>query len=90
MEWMPIETAPKDKEIILGCLPDEDGIGEHVSQGYWIAAEEDQVDQPGHDAGFVDCNFCYWQPSRSFGAERSRYSGRQPTHWMPLPPPPKA
>ncbi len=81
--WRPIETAPKDKDILL-ALNHEDGWS-YVAQGRWVDGEEDQVDQPGHDAGFVDCDYQCFFPGRSFGSDTSRYEGKQPTHWMPLP-----
>lgn len=82
-QWEDISTAPKDEDILLEINHHEGW--EYVSQGRWIDREEDQIDQPGHDAGFVDCEFQCFFPGRSFGAEKSRYDGLQPTHWMKLP-----
>lgn len=89
-DWQPIETAPKDgSSILLAGKADVDGSQfSSVSQGWWVDREEGQVDQPSHDAGFVDCNYSLWHPGRSFGAESSQYPSSQPTHWMPLPKPP--
>lgn len=88
--WMPIESAPKTEDILLAVTRDEDGdVWSHVTQGRWIDGEDDQVDQPGHDAGFVDCDYQCFFPGRSFGNEKSQYAGTQPTHWQPLPAAPK-
>lgn len=80
--WQPIETAPKDKLILLAG----DGV---VMPGEWQEGSQDGPDYMGCDDGFVDCRYDHFTPSRSFGAEKYRDAGRQPTHWMPLPPPPK-
>lgn len=57
MEWKPIESAPKDREIILA--------GQWALSGNWDV----KVGQ--------------------YLATRWPFVGeRQPSHWMPLPPPP--
>jgi hypothetical protein len=90
MKWQPIETAPRDGTRIILGLPDLDGDGGGISvAGYWLEELEDGVDYMGHDGGFTDVDYQVFQPGRSFGAESYRYAGRQPTHWMPLPEPPK-
>lgn len=92
--WMPIETAPKYTEhgvsqhLLLGYAPDEIHEDGFVSQGYWMEAEEDAPDNMGHDGGWVDVHFDFFRCGRSFGAEAYRSAGTQPTHYMPLPPPP--
>jgi hypothetical protein len=82
--WLPIETAPKDEDTHI-LLADAEFVGE----GFWQPASEDGVDEMGSDAGFVDMHYSYFSPSRSFGAEKYRSVGTQPTHWMPLPAAPK-
>ena len=90
-EWQPIETAPRDgTQIILGRQGDDEYDCSFVGEGYWIEADEDGPDNMGHDAGFVDMHFDFFRCARSFGNPKYRIKGIQPTHWQPLPPPPKA
>ena len=77
--WLPIESAPKDGAHILLSN------GTEVSQGWWeheepyIREQRDSegvyIDQQEHDGydGWIDCG----------GGMLP-----EPTHWMPLPPPP--
>lgn len=89
--WLPIESAPRDGTRIILGRPDEDGDGGGTSVcGYWIDELEDGVDYMGNDGGFTDVDYQVFQPGRSFGAESYRYAGKQPTHWRPLPPAPRA
>lgn len=89
MKWEPIETAPRDGTRIIRGRPDQNGEDGISVAGYWLEQLEDGVDYMGNDGGFTDVDFQVFQPGRSFGAESYRYEGRQPTHWMPLPEPPK-
>ena len=83
-EWLPIETAPTDGIKILLLLEDD-----RVESGRWIEIEEDQVDSMGHDAGWMsDSGWTF--PGRSFGSpEYLAAPTGMPTHWKPLPSPPK-
>ena len=71
--WMPIESAPRDnREILLSN-------GADVSSGAWFEAGRETHDSDGapnddhHEAQFLD-----WGGGML----------PEPTHWMPLPPPP--
>jgi len=91
MKWQPIETAPRDGTLILLGRPgDEADDRLPISMpGRWFNGYEDGVDYMGHDDGFMDVEFDVFACPRSFGAESYRSAGYQPTHWMPLPPPPE-
>jgi hypothetical protein len=77
--------------ILLGRAADEEAELEAVvTPGRWHEGYEDGVDYMGHDSGFMDDQFQTFSCPRSFGAEKYRSAGTQPTHWRPLPEPPKA
>lgn len=94
-EWQPIETAPKDGEVVLiarrfDADPDFEGVpGGVVCAGYWEEGYGDGPDYMGMDDGWHDLRFSEFLPGRSFGNPDYRHEGSQPTHWMPLPPPPE-
>lgn len=71
MEWQPIETAPKDRDILLytNCRG--------VVRGRW------------NDCKYATKPRPYWTHDREriWGTVACRAD--QPTHWMPLPEPPK-
>lgn len=86
-QWQPIETAPRDGTRILVYVPDS----ENVLSVYWDAeftfrydeakASVDEKYAGEHDGAWTDDaveSFAY--------EEKASYS---PTHWMPLPDPPK-
>jgi hypothetical protein len=82
MNWQPIESAPKNRRILLA---DDYFVGE----GYWYEPSADGPDEMGNDGGFADMHHTYFRFPRSFGAEEYRDpKGLQPTHWMPMPSPP--
>ena len=74
MEWQPIETAPKD-EVILLYRPDAIKWAK-VAPGKWEPQEHYTRPSP------------YWEICLHIGGA---YESRKwpPTHWMPLPEPPK-
>lgn len=76
-EWQTIETAPKDGDVIL--LLD----GKNVVAGYWGSAKRTFK-------GPSDKVFPWVILDETNGLNAMMEGGNSgPTHWMPLPPPPK-
>jgi hypothetical protein len=80
--WQPIETAPKDQTWILVWLPlkycEEGGT---VLKTQWYVHWENGKPNPYRQPEWWQHDMC-----GGFGG----YNGPlQPTHWMPLPEPPK-
>ncbi len=73
-QWMPIETAPKDGTRVLLATANE------VTSGWWMpfGYEFGRNADPG---GWTDGGVADW------GMQHS--SELFPSHWMPLPEPPK-
>ena len=77
-EWQPIETAPKDRtEVIIFGLWAGEITGRERTPGIFLAS----YCGPGGDFDGYD-----WSVS---GGD-AYASWAKPTHWMPLPEPPKA
>lgn len=80
--WMPIESAPKDKVLLLGYF-NESGKWRTV-RGEWFCQEEidDQWEFPENGSpGWYETCVNADEPPNCWPIE--------PTHWMPLPTPPK-
>lgn len=77
-DWRPIESAPKDGRELLGWYPyhaaHPPGGGVYVMRWY----DDRHAAKP---IGFFEASGWVW------GRRDNRQ--RQPTHWMPLPEPPK-
>lgn len=81
-QWQPIETAPKDGKVVL--------LGYHNSHGNWRTMRgcwlsKDYIDEyweypEGVDAGWFETPVEADEPPNCWPTD--------PTHWMPLPPPP--
>jgi hypothetical protein len=77
-EWQPIETAPKSERLI-GWFPLPGGTTSHarVHVMYWTNWDGLR--------GFIPC----WNVT-GWGAGMDALFKYQPTHWMPLPDPPRS
>jgi hypothetical protein len=75
-EWQPIETAPRDGVYILLT---QDHIAFLPEIGSYREKTKDKI---------IDGNLHIGRPSGWFGRSGVRVAF-EPTHWMPLPPPPK-
>lgn len=75
-EWQPIETAPKDGTWII------------VFGGYAADDDADRTFAIVQWSNYLNCGKTY--PRWMFAWYDGGYYGRyyDPTHWMPLPPPP--
>lgn len=82
-EWQPIETAPKDGTEIVLCR------GDRVSCGRWFDAvyPKEPIIVDGEYYGMEETgeviDACWMSIDGGFSEEDP------PTHWMPLPEPPK-
>lgn len=90
MEWMPIETAPKDGTAVLVTFSPEDiSIHPKTRKPYVIApgvlvAFWDAYEAPG---GHGYCGGDGW--TVAYASEGTHLHHGFPTHWMPLPALPK-
>lgn len=80
--WMPIETAPKNKVLLLGYF---NAAGRwRTVRGEWFSQEEidEQWEEPENgEPGWYETCVNADDPPNCWPIE--------PTHWMPLPTPPK-
>ena len=77
--WQPIETAPKDgTDIIVMHVHIETQI---VHAAFWIKG--------GADYGLDDDDTGWWSYDKSECSRIKLDNWLTPTHWMPLPEPPK-
>lgn len=80
-DWQPIETAPKDGTLIkIGWkFPGDTDMQE------WFVMQWSHIQRNGLYPGVVGM---WVAPDGSFTWNADNPDGA-PTHWMPLPPPPK-
>ena len=87
MEWQPIETAPRDGTPFQARIPSfgDDNIiawtnglldGSENECGGWFFAEEQEP---------PEC----WTDGVCWAVNEDGFPSVAPTHWMPLPEPPK-
>lgn len=81
--WQDIATAPKDRTEILACWPkrklddDECPTGEITGYAQCVTAWQGFWIEPD----YLDAHGSFYFEDEAFAEE--------PTHWMPLPPPPE-
>ena len=89
-EWQPIETAPRDGTLILGWTDvgvDYDGKGPRLLLIRWRQSEyEDWITERPDENTVVKRRRIH--DTSGWISEADEYSVK-PTHWMPLPDPPK-
>jgi hypothetical protein len=77
-EWQPIETAPEGEHILLYWQSGERGNG---GMECAMIFREDPISPTG---------MSFWtHGGPNAGIDWEPRDGEQPTHWMPLPEPPK-
>jgi hypothetical protein len=82
MDWQPIETAPKDGAVFLVYLPDG-RPGGRKDDRVWLCTWDSYTDaQSGLFPGWI-------QPLNVVKSGSQPVYRLNPTHWMPLPEPPK-
>lgn len=84
MEWQPIETSPKDGPdgspmVLLLNLQHMDDYDASITIGFWST-----LDSLGDDDTE---GWCDWPAGMDDNCVWEEF---HPTHWMPLPDPPKA
>lgn len=72
--WKPIDTAPRETEILIGRWNDR-GVWQFCQSGYYFDAGNDLEGEPSYWYWHCDCDTC--------GVSED------PQFWMPLPPPPE-
>lgn len=80
MAWQPIETAPKGR-IVLVHYKNRLGNGRTMRARYYL---EDTLDSDTTESGWADEG--WYEESEAY--EYLMPLDGDPTHWMPLPPPP--
>lgn len=79
MEWQPIETAPKDGNNLLLWMDRKDYRAEFCCIGRWSCTSVDHL----LGSRWLCDDSCKY-------AWATGFYGDPPTHWMPLPDPPKS
>ena len=79
MNWQPIESAPKNVSILVAYPIGHSGlVGIDVMSHFEVYDTLNEYDDP-------QCLWSYLNDDN----DPLEYTGQPPTHWMPLPEPPK-
>lgn len=91
MDWMPIETAPRDgTDVILGSKPQMHqgrAVPARVTVGHWTTDEECRIDI-GDCGGDCHCREYEYVDPFWISWDGGFTEENPATHWMPLPEPP--
>ena len=84
-EWQPIETAPKDGRKVILHYRNRNNVPRNVLARWFTAewAEEIDGDGVGLAAGWYE-HIDNWDDYTDIAIKEG-----DPSHWMPLPPPPE-
>lgn len=85
MEWKPIETAPKDGTIVLLCGGEPDPLHHDSDEDHPERYTRPVTGWWGPEVEWVEEN-TIWRFCSFDSGIYGEYVN--PTHWMPLPPPP--
>lgn len=92
MDWQPIETAPKNGEVVLlflnPAVNTSDCVGYSVPDKLQIVAG--WATDTWRDMVEWNCGLCEEGSADTEGYSSPFQITLKPTHWMPLLPPPKA
>ena len=99
-DWQPIETAPKDGRVVLLATDYKRGGHDRVRCAYWNSSRTARWIFKDKDTqvrdGWNDTSCWHEFVSLDAGAQewideedRTFVRAFDPTHWMPLPEPPK-
>jgi hypothetical protein len=80
-EWQPIETAPKDETEVFLWIP---GVSNYPIAGHYTSAE--RVEEDYGDPEYMEEG---WYLGYGYPGDLGEET-YEPTHWMPLPNPPKS
>jgi hypothetical protein len=83
MNWRPIETAPKDGQSILIGWQDQE-CGWQTRCAWWDVQFDLKWDEEKEGSYYRPA----WTDARIMSFNYEETYSYEPTHWMPLPPPP--
>jgi hypothetical protein len=87
MAWQLIETAPKDRMLLLGYRNSHGNW--RTLRGRWVTQNE--IDEDWYDIDGYEMNHCYegWYEESVEAEDDPNMWTTTPTHWMPSPEPPE-
>lgn len=80
LQWQPIETAPHNERVLV-FYTYTNGVGRRIIATYYRA---ETLESEYEESGYAEPG---WY-EESYAADTIYPIEQEPTHWMPLPPPP--